>query len=81
MGLGFADGNTQNVPTVMDQLKTNGLIPHQLIGVNVERASDNNPDGEISLGIINTSKFTGTLVNISNINTLGLWEVPMVPLL
>ena len=78
MGLGFEAANTQNVSTVITELKSKGLISRQLIGVNVERASDNNPDGEISFGIIDTSKFTGSLITVPNVNFEGLWEVPLV---
>jgi hypothetical protein len=56
------------------------LISKKLIGVNLDRASDNNPDGEISFGIVDTSKFSGNLAIVPNVNLQGLWEVPIVPI-
>jgi cathepsin D len=62
----------------MDQLKSNNLISDQVIGVNLERASDDDPDGEISFGIVDNSKFSGQISYLPNVNTVGLWEVPVV---
>ena len=61
----------------MDQLKSHGLIKNKLIGVNLQRASDNATDGEISFGVINTSKFSGSLTRVPNVGTSGLWEAPI----
>ena len=61
----------------MDQLANNNLISSKLIGVNLQRAGDTN-DGEISFGIVDNSKFTGSLTVVPNIATNGLWEVQLV---
>jgi hypothetical protein len=49
-----------------------------LIGVNLQRASDNTNDGEISFGVVDTGKFQGSLTLVDNVAQTGLWEVPMV---
>jgi len=89
LGLALTQANAQGVPTVMDQLVSalmphfsnlqanNTLIKRKLIGVNLQRAGDTN-DGEISFGVVDNSKFTGSLTILPNIGTTGLWEVPIV---
>jgi Eukaryotic aspartyl protease len=77
LGLALTQANAQGVATVMDQLKDQGLIANQLIGVNLQRASDNLNNGEISFGIIDTGKFSGALTVVPNVGTSGLWEVPV----
>ena len=89
LGLGLTKANAQGVPTVMDQLVST-LMPHisdiqansklikrKLIGVNLQRAGETN-DGEISFGVVDSSKFTGSLAIVRNVGVTGLWEVPIV---
>lgn len=48
----------------------------------MQRASDNVDDGEISFGVVDTAKFSGSLAVVPNVGATGLWEVPIVsPLL
>ena len=56
----------------------NKLISRKLIGVNLQRASDNVNDGEISFGVVDTAKFSGPLSVVPYIALNGLWEVPIV---
>lgn len=77
LGLALTQANAQGVPTVMDQLANNNMISSKLIGVNLQRAGESN-DGEISFGVVDNTKFTGSLSILPNVATNGLWEVPLV---
>jgi hypothetical protein len=54
------------------------LIAQKLIGVNLQRQVDQTNDGEISFGVVDTSKFSGSLTLVNNVAASGLWEVPIV---
>jgi hypothetical protein len=53
----------------------NKLVTQKLIGVHLQRASDHNGNGEISFGIVDESKFSGSLIALPNIAINGLWQV------
>jgi hypothetical protein len=58
--------------------ESNKLISKKLIGVNLQRASDHDSDGEISFGVVDNAKFHGSLAVVTNVGLSGLWEVPIV---
>jgi cathepsin D len=57
--------------------RDNNLVTRKLIGVNLQRASEHLNDGEVSFGVIDTSKFVGKLSVVPNVATSGLWEAPL----
>ena len=53
---------TACVPTVTDNAFTEGLIPAHMFGISLEPTTTlNNTNGELTLGGMDTSKFTGPL--------------------
>ncbi|KAG1766187.1 acid protease [Suillus occidentalis] len=54
--------NTPDVPTVTDNLYAQGIISSDLLGVSYEPSSNADvPNGELTFGGIDTTKYTGTL--------------------
>ncbi|KAF5542388.1 hypothetical protein FNAPI_9965 [Fusarium napiforme] len=70
IGFGPADltadtvSNTDTVPTFMDNLYSQGSIPSEVLGVSFKPetgSDDNDNNGELTLGGVDSSKYTGAL--------------------
>lgn len=74
LGLGSASSSAQKVPTFMDNLVTSGMLTRKLVAFNIHRAKDNDNDGQVSFGVVDTTKFSGALISVKNVAKGGLWE-------
>jgi hypothetical protein len=54
----------------------NQVLDTQLVSLHFQRAGKG--DGEIRFGGINTGFYSGSLVEVPNVSSVGLWEVAMV---
>ncbi|KAI9737787.1 MAG: hypothetical protein M1834_009155 [Cirrosporium novae-zelandiae] len=75
LGIGRAEDDTISGTTFMEALDEAGLLKSKLIGVHLQREADNTKDGEISLGVIDSSKYTGDLVYTSVVSKGSYWEI------
>lgn len=75
MGLAQSSLSNQKTPTPVEALATSGLISDPVVSYKMARVRDNNNDGVITFGALETSKFDpNTLVTAPNINKKGFWE-------
>ncbi|KAI9850087.1 MAG: hypothetical protein M1838_006099 [Thelocarpon superellum] len=74
-GLARPDPAEANLPTIMTVIAGQNKLKANVIGVNLERASDGATDGEINFGAWDQSKFTGPLTWTNTVATNGLWEI------
>lgn len=58
-------------------MRQSGLIQQAIVSYKIPRLADQQNDGEITLGAMNPSKFTGSVVTFPNVNTQGFWEGAM----
>ncbi|KAJ7678508.1 aspartic peptidase domain-containing protein [Mycena rosella] len=65
----------QQTPTLVEALRSTGLIASNIISYKISRESDGKNDGEITMGAMDPSKFVASsLVRVKNVNTGGFWE-------
>jgi len=75
MGLAKSSLSTQQTPTPIEALASTGLVSAAIVSYKLGRAEDNDNDGEITFGGLDSTKFeANTLVNLPNVNTEGFWE-------
>jgi cathepsin D len=74
LGLGRAASDTLNSPTVMQVLQSQGHLASNVVGIHLQRASDNTNDGQITFGGIDSSKFVGKL-SYSNTISEDSWQI------
>ncbi|KZP31823.1 aspartic peptidase A1 [Athelia psychrophila] len=77
LGLGRKQLANQNTATMLDAMRQSGLIQQAIVSYKIPRLADQQNDGEITLGAMNPSKFTGSVVTFPNVNTQGFWEGAM----
>ena len=78
LGLGPTSSNSLGVPTVMEHLDSADLLPHgNIVGIHLQRQTDNTNDGQITFGSIDTSRYTGNLNYISVSSGSDMWEIPV----
>jgi hypothetical protein len=83
MGWGFSAIATDGAPTFFENLISAGTVAHPYFSVYLERAKDSTTassgqiaGGELCVGCIDSSKYTGNL-NYVSVSQQGYWEVPM----
>lgn len=76
LGLGRATSNELGVPTVMDVLMKQGKLEQNIVGIHINRASDNTKDGEITFGGVDTGKFSGE-IGYTKVSNVAAWEIPV----
>jgi hypothetical protein len=75
MGLAQSTISEQRTLTPVESLAQSGLISDAIVSYKLGRVSDNNNDGEITFGGLDTTKFDpNTIVTVSNVNQKGFWE-------
>jgi hypothetical protein len=75
MGLAQSTLSQQHVPTPVEALVSNQLIPAAITSFKLSRLSDRNNNGEVTFGGLDPTKFDkNTLVTFNNVNTKGFWE-------
>jgi hypothetical protein len=75
MGLAQSTLSRQKTLTPVEALAKAGLISDAIVSYKLARVRDNNNDGDITFGALDTTKFDPkTLVTVSNVNQNGFWE-------
>lgn len=75
LGLGRSNTAGWDVPSFMDVVAQNGMLSSNIIGFSLSRASDNPKDGEVNFGVIDKTKFDGSIVyTATDANT---WTIPL----
>ena len=77
LGLGIPSSTAFNVPTVMDVLNQLKLLRENLVGIHLQRESDNLRDGQITFGSVDQSKYNGALSYITCKTENKMWEIPL----
>ena len=78
LGLGPTSSSTLGVPTVMQKLDSANLLTKNIVGIHLQRSSDNTRDGQITFGAIDTTKFDGQLNYIPLVTAADtMWEIPV----
>ncbi|KAL8279849.1 hypothetical protein RQP46_007699 [Phenoliferia psychrophenolica] len=77
MGLAQSTLSEQGVLTPIESLAKAGTVQSAQLGFHLSRLSDGTNDGEVTFGGVDATKFTGSLVEVPNVNTQGFWEGAM----
>lgn len=76
LGLGRRASDQLGTPTIMEVLDNQGHLTQNILGVHLNRASDNTKDGEIVFGGVDTTKFSGSIAFTETANN-NSWEIPV----
>ncbi|KAI4167600.1 MAG: hypothetical protein LQ343_007098, partial [Gyalolechia ehrenbergii] len=77
LGLGPPASKSMDFPTAMETIQKTKALSYNLFGVNLQRSSDGNTDGELSFGAPDTTKFQGDLSYTNNVDGSSMWEIPV----
>jgi len=55
-------------------MRQRGLIQQAIVSYKIPRLADQKNDGEITLGGMDPSRYTGSVFTFPNVNTQGFWE-------
>ena len=75
LGLGRPQSNDMDVPTVMEAVESAKVLQANLFGVNLQRNSDGNANGELNFGAPDTKRFIGNLSYSDTVSDGPLWEI------
>ncbi|KAI9654743.1 MAG: hypothetical protein M1829_000879 [Trizodia sp. TS-e1964] len=78
LGFGLPRPNSANMPTIMETLSAKKIFKANIIGINLDRSSDDSNDGQITFGDFDKSKFIGDIAYLKATSSNGLWELPIV---
>lgn len=76
LGLGPSSSNELNTSTVMQTLDKQAKLVNNVIGIHLQRAVDNTKDGELTIGGVDHTKFSGQL-SYTKINSADSWQLPV----
>ncbi|GAA5983726.1 hypothetical protein JCM11641_001730 [Rhodosporidiobolus odoratus] len=77
MGLARSSLSSQNVPTPIERLASDGTVLSAQMGYKLGRVSDGKNDGEVTFGGVDGSKYQGEITQVQNVNTQGFWEASL----
>lgn len=63
--------------TIIDSLIQSKVLESNVIGINLQRASDGTADGELNFGSPDTTKYTGELLYVNTVPGNKDWEIPI----
>ncbi|CAI7564739.1 unnamed protein product [Penicillium glandicola] len=75
LGLGRSHTLGWALPSFMDLVADKKLIKSNLVGMSLSRSADNDKDGEINFGGVDTTKFDGTISYTATDDTI--WSIPV----
>lgn len=75
LGLGRSHAAGWTIPSFMDAVAQQNLLKSNLVGFSLSRASDDDHDGSVTFGNVDTTKFDGN-ISYTNINA-NSWTIPM----
>ncbi|KAM0756581.1 acid protease [Meredithblackwellia eburnea MCA 4105] len=77
MGTAKSQLSTQKTLTPIESLAKTGVTTTSQMGYHLARLTDGPNDGEVTFGGVDSSKFTGTLLELDNVSPVGFWEGAM----
>ena len=77
LGLGRPALKVMESQTAMEIIQNSKLLKTNIIGINLQRNSDGDTDGEMSFGLSDTAKYGGDLSYTSTTPDNALWEIPV----
>lgn len=77
MGLAQKSLSNSGKPTPIDSLYSSKLVSAVVMGYHLGRAADKVNDGEVTFGGVDSTKYTGNLVEIPNVSTEGFFEIAL----
>ncbi|KAF9887876.1 hypothetical protein FE257_009536 [Aspergillus nanangensis] len=77
--LGLCRSNTSSSgnPTFMDLVESENLLESNIVGFSLTRSSDDQKDGTVTFGDVDTSKFTGDISYTYASNDTTHWSIPI----
>lgn len=75
LALGRPESGNFGYTTIMETLIQSKLLESNVIGINLQRASDGTADGELNFGSPDTTKYTGELVYVNTVPENNAWEI------
>ncbi|KAI1958629.1 hypothetical protein LOZ58_005035 [Ophidiomyces ophidiicola] len=75
--LGLGPSKATKVPPFLQVIAGNKLLKKNVLGINLQRAADGTNDGQMVLGDVDKSKFTGDIIYTKIIKETNRWEIPI----
>ncbi|KAJ5238520.1 Aspartic-type endopeptidase ctsD [Penicillium chermesinum] len=75
LGLGRSRTAGWNIPSFMDVVGQSGVLPANLVGFSLSRASEGGFDGEVNFGGVDTTKFDGTISYSTTVT--DIWSIAL----
>lgn len=77
LALSRPDSGNSGYTTIIDTLIQSKVLESNIIGINLQRASDGTTDGELNFGSPDTTKYTGELLYVNTVPENKDWEIPI----
>lgn len=77
LALSRPDSSNSGFTTIMETLIKSKVLESNIIGINLQRASDGTADGELNFGSPDTTKYTGDLLYVNTVPENKDWEIPI----
>ena len=77
LGLGRPSSNILGTPTLMEVLASKKELASNIVGIHLQRDSDDAKDGQITFGGVDKTKFTGDISYTKALANDSNWEIPV----
>lgn len=77
LALSRPDSNNSGFTTIMETVIQSKVLEANLIGINLQRASDGTADGELNFGSPDTTKYFGDLSYVNTVSGSKAWAIPV----
>ena len=77
LALSRPDSSNFGYTTIIETLIQSKVLKSNVIGINLQRASDGTADGELNFGSPDTTKYTGELLYVNTVPENREWEIPI----
>lgn len=75
LGLGRSGSSGWDIPSFMDTVAQDGLLPANIVGFSLSRATTNPTDGEVNFGGLDTSRYSGDIIYTTT--DTDTWTIPL----
>jgi cathepsin D len=75
LGLGRPGSGTPAFPAIMEAVIDSKVLDANLIGINLNRASEGTADGELNFGSPDVTKYSGDLSYVNTVSGSETWEI------